>query len=399
MTAKELSQRINSIAPSATMAISNRARQLRAEGENVISFGAGEPDFPTPEHIVKAAAQACEDPRWHKYSSTVGLPELREAVAEKTLRDSGFKVSPEQVVITCGGKHAVYNSFQVLLNPGDEAIIISPYWTTYPEAIALAGGVPVVVPTNQASGFIPSLAQLESARTKKTRVLVFVSPCNPTGAVYPKSDIEAIGKWAAENGIWVVTDEIYEHLTYDDNAHYSLPVVVPEAAERCIVVNGVAKTYAMTGWRIGWLIAAPEVAKACGTLQSHQTTNMPNVAQIAALAAVSGPLTAVEEMREAFDRRRRRLYEMLNQIPGVSCDLPQGAFYAFPSFEERLQSPVNGKQVKTTLELSQMILEEAKVAIVSGEAFGAPGYCRLSFALGDDDLIEGATRIGDFLSQ
>ena len=382
------------------MAVSSRTRELRAAGESVISFGAGEPDFPTPGHIVKAAEQAAKDLRWHKYTPSSGLPELQQAVAEKTLRDSGLEVSPSQVVITCGGKHAIYNSFQILLDPGDEVIIIAPYWTTYPESVRLAGGVPVVVESSSdtSTPFVATPEILEAVRTDKTKAMVFVSPNNPTGTVYPKEAIAAIGEWAVKNEIWVITDEIYEHLTYDGNEHHSLPVVVPEAMQRCVVVNGVAKTYAMTGWRIGWMITTPEAAKAAGVLQSHQTTNMSNVAQIAALAAVSGPLTAVEEMKGAFDRRRKVLHKHLSQIPGVDCPLPQGAFYAFPSFKERLQNPVAGKKLKSTAELAEIILEEAKVALVPGEAFGAPGYCRFSFALGDDDLLEGVTRLADFLN-
>ncbi len=399
---KELSEKIKSIGPSATLAVSNRSRELRAAGEQVISFGAGEPDFPTPEHIVEAAAEAARNPKWHKYSPAAGLPELQAAVAEKTLRDSGLSAEPSQIVITCGGKHAVSNAFQVLLNPGDEVIVIAPYWTTYPESVRLAGGVPVILETagraEPAANFIATPEDLEKVRTKKTKALVFVSPDNPTGTVYPREAIAAIGEWAAKNRLWVVADEIYEHLTYDGHQHHSLPVVVPEAMERCVVVNGVAKTYAMTGWRIGWMISPPAVAKAAAILQSHQTTNMTNVAQIAALAAVSGPLTAVEEMKAAFDRRRKTLHESLIGIPGVSCDLPQGAFYAFPSFLERLKSPVNGQKIATTAELTELILEEIKVAIVPGEAFGAPGYCRFSFALGDDDLKEGVGRLADFLS-
>lgn len=394
---KKLASRVQAVGASATMVISNRARELRAQGESVISFGAGEPDFPTPDYIVKAAVEACGETQWHKYSATPGLPELRTAIAEKTKRDSGLDVTPEQVVVTCGGKHAVYNSFQLLVDPGDEVIIVAPYWTTYPEAVILAGGTPKVVMSKAENNFLITPEELETVRTKKTVALVFVSPCNPTGVVYPKEAIEAIGKWAVEHGIWVITDEIYEHLTYDGHEHHSLPVVVPEAFERCIVVNGVAKTYAMTGWRIGWLIATKEVAKTAGVLQSHQTSNMPNIIQVAAAAAVSGPLDAVADMREAFDRRRLKMYEMLNEIPGVSAIKPQGAFYAFPSFEERLKSPIAGNILKSTQELSEVALNEAKVALVPGEAFGAPGYCRFSFALGDDDLVKGITRLAEFL--
>ena len=386
------------ITPSATVSTDAKAKALRAAGEPVIGFGAGEPDFPTPPHIVEAAVRACRDPRDHHYSPTPGLPELREAVAAKTLRDSGLEVSPQQVVITNGGKQAVYNTLITLLNPGDEVLLPAPYWPSYPEPVALSGARSVVLPTDVASGYRVTVDQLEAARTPRTKVLVFVSPSNPTGAVYPPEEIAAIGNWAAERGIWILTDEIYEHLTYDDHKHCSLPVVAPAAAERCVVINGVAKTYAMTGWRVGWMIAPRPVAAAAAALQSHQTSNVSNVSQRAALAAVSGPLDAVVEMRGHFDRRRRTMHGMLSQIPGVNCPLPQGAFYAFPSLAGVLDRPVAGRRVGSSLELADLLLSEAKVAVVAGEAFAAPGCARLSFALSDDDLAEGVGRIVDFLS-
>ncbi|MCY4273375.1 MAG: pyridoxal phosphate-dependent aminotransferase [bacterium] len=391
-----ISQRISAIAPSATLAVDAKAKALRAQGAPVISFGAGEPDFPTPAAILEAARAAVGDPRNHRYSPAGGLPELREAIAAKTQRDSGYEVAPSQVVVTNGGKHAVYNGFAVLLDPGDEVLLPAPYWTTYPEAIALAGGVSVEVPTAAESGFMATVAQLEAARTARTKALVFVSPSNPTGAVYPREQVEAIGRWAAEHDVWVITDEIYEHLTYDDNEFSSVPVVVPEIADRCLVLNGVAKTYAMTGWRVGWLIGPPDAAAAAVSLQSHQTSNVSNVAQQAALAAVSGPLDAVAEMRTAFDRRRRAMHQMLNGIDGVSCLAPQGAFYAFPSFKGVLG---RAGRPETTAELAGWILEEAQVAIVAGEAFAGAGHARLSFALGDDDLTEGIGRIAALLGR
>ena len=395
---RRVSRRVAAITPSATLAVDAAAKALKAAGEDVIGFGAGEPDFPTPDHIVEAAVEACRDPRNHRYSPAPGLPELREAIAAKTKRDSGYEVDPSQVVVTNGGKHAVYNAFAALLDPGDEVLLPTPYWTTYPEPVRLAGGVPVEIPTDVDSGFRVSVDQLEAARTPATRALVFVSPSNPTGAVYPRDEVEAIGRWAAEHGIWVVTDEIYEHLTYDDHEFSSLPVVVPELADRCLVLNGVAKTYAMTGWRVGWIIGPADVAKAAAGLQSHQTSNVANVSQRAALAAVSGPLDDVARMREAFDRRGKKMHEMLNAIEGVTALAPQGAFYAFPSFRDVLErGTVAGRPVSTTVELAAVVLEEAKVAIVPGEAFSAPGYARLSFALGDDDLGEGIRRIGDLL--
>ena len=394
-----ISRRVAAIAESATLAIDAKAKALKAAGEDVIGFGAGEPDFPTPRHVVQAAAAACHQPRFHRYTPTAGLPELRAAVAAKTMRDSGLRVEASRVLVTNGGKHALYQAFATLLDPGDEVLLPAPYWVTYPEAIALAGGVPVVVPTDAAGGFRATVEQLEAATTARTKLLVFVSPSNPTGAVYPREELEAVGRWAAERGLWVVTDEIYEHLVYGDASFHSMPVVVPELADRCVVVNGVAKTYAMTGWRVGWLIGPPDVVAAATNLQSHATSNVANVAQAAALAAVSGDLQAVAEMRAAFDRRRRRIVELLRAIPGVTCVEPEGAFYAFPSVEGVLGRELRGRLPMTAMELADLILEEAKVAVVPGEAFGAPGHLRLSYALGDDDLVEGVTRIAKLLAE
>jgi aspartate aminotransferase len=394
-----ISRRVAAIAESATLAIDARAKALKAVGEDVIAFGAGEPDFPTPDHIVEAAAAAAHQPRFHRYTPTAGLPELREAVAAKTARDSGYQVLPGQVMVTNGGKQALYNAFATLLDPGDEVLVPAPYWVTYPEAIALAGGVPVTVPTDAASGFRAPVERLEAARTPRTKLLVFVSPSNPTGAVYPRGETEAIGRWAAERGLWVLTDEIYEHLVYGDSQFHSLPVVVPELADRTVVVNGVAKTYAMTGWRVGWMVAPPDVVKAATNLQSHATSNVCNVAQAAALAAVSGPLDDALRMREAFDRRRRRIHELLSAIPGVECIEPQGAFYAFPSLDGVLGRELRGRRPASASELAELLLEEARVAIVPGEAFGAPGYARLSYALGDADLAEGIARIAKLLQE
>ncbi|HUQ39576.1 MAG TPA: pyridoxal phosphate-dependent aminotransferase [Acidimicrobiales bacterium] len=394
-----VSQRIAAVAESATLAIDAKAKALKAAGEKVVSYGAGEPDFPTPDHIVEAAAAACRDPKNHRYTPTSGLPELREAIAAKTARDSGFAVNAAQVLVTNGGKQAVYNAFATLCDPGDEVLVPAPYWTTYPEAITLAGGVSVEIPTDETTGFRVTVEQLEAARTDRTKVLLFVSPSNPTGAVYPRDEIEAIGRWCVDHGIWVLTDEIYEHLVYGEARHHSMPAVVPELADRCIVVNGVAKTYAMTGWRVGWLIGPPDVVKAATNLQSHATSNVANVSQRAALAAVSGDLTAVAMMREAFDRRRRTAHTMLEAIPGITCVEPEGAFYAFPNLTGHLGKPIRGRTPTTTLELAEIILDEVLVAIVPGEAFGAPGYARLSYALGDDDLGEGLLRIGDLFAE
>ncbi|HZT66098.1 MAG TPA: pyridoxal phosphate-dependent aminotransferase [Acidimicrobiales bacterium] len=396
---ERISRRIAAVAESATLAIDAKAKALKAAGEPVIGFGAGEPDFPTPKEIVEAAAAACSDPANHRYTPTSGLPELRQAIAAKTARDSGLAVDAGQVLVTNGGKQAVYNTFATLLDPGDEVLVPAPYWVTYPEAIALAGGVPVPVPTDETTGFKASVDALEAARSPRTKVLLFVSPSNPTGAVYDRAEIEAVGAWAAAHGLWVVTDEIYEHLVYGGRTFHSMPVVVPELADRCVVVNGVAKTYAMTGWRVGWMIGPADVIKAATNLQTHCTSNVANVSQRAALAAVSGDLSAVAMMRDAFDRRRRRIHEMLNDIAGVSCIEPEGAFYAFPSFSGVLGRELRGRRPQTTLELAEVILDEAKVAIVPGEAFGAPGYARMSYALGDDDLEEGVNRIDKLLGE
>ncbi len=392
-----ISAAVAAITPSATLAVDARAKALRAAGEDVIVFAAGEPDFPSPAHVVEAAAAACRDPRNHRYTPASGLPELREAIAAKTKRDSGLEVAASQVLVTAGGKHAIYNTFATLLDPGDEVLLPSPYWTTYPEPIALFGATAVVVPTGVDRGFKVSVEQLEAAATPQTKALVFVSPSNPSGAVYSPEQVEAIGHWAAERGIWVVTDEIYEHLTYDDHRFSSMPVLVPELADRCVVVNGVAKTYAMTGWRVGWMIGPPDAVAAAAGLQSHATSNVANVSQRAALAAVSGDLDDVVRMREAFDRRRLRMFDLLAALPGVTCLRPEGAFYAFPSFTGVLGRTVAGRRVDSTLELAEVVLEEAKVAIVPGEAFGSPGYARLSFALGDDDLEEGMARLAKLL--
>ncbi|GAA2995125.1 pyridoxal phosphate-dependent aminotransferase [Streptosporangium longisporum] len=399
MTRPRISARISAISESATLAVDAKAKAMKAAGRPVIGFGAGEPDFATPGYIVEAAAEACRNPRFHKYTPAGGLPELKQAIADKTLRDSGYRVDASQVLVTNGGKQAVYEAFATLLDPGDEVLVVAPYWTTYPEAIKLAGGVQVDVVTDETTGYLASVEQLEAARTDRTKVLLFVSPSNPTGAVYGPDEVARIGRWAAEHDLWVVTDEIYEHLTYGDATFASIATVVPELGDRVVILNGVAKTYAMTGWRVGWLIGPKDVVKAAANLQSHATSNVSNVAQIAALAAVSGDLSAVAEMREAFDRRRRTMVRMLNEIPGVLCPEPLGAFYAYPSVKGLLGREFGGRRPATSAELAEIILEEAEVAVVPGEAFGTPGYFRLSYALGDDDLAEGVGRIAKFLGQ
>jgi aspartate aminotransferase len=393
-----ISARISAITESATLAVDAKAKALKAAGRPVIGFGAGEPDFPTPDYIVEAAQRACAQPRFQKYTPAAGLPELREAIAVKTARDSGLTMPASQVLVTNGGKHAVYQAFATLLDPGDEVLLPTPYWTTYPEAIALAGGVPVLVHTDETSGYRVTVEQLEASCTDRTKVLLFVSPSNPTGAVYPPEQVAEIGRWAAGHGIWVMTDEIYEHLVYGDARFVSMPVVAPELADTCVVLNGVAKTYAMTGWRVGWMIGPADVIKAATNLQSHATSNVCNVAQAAALAAVSGDLSAVAQMRAAFDRRRKVMAAMLNEIPGVVCPLPEGAFYCYPSVRDLLGLDIAGQRPQTSSQLAEVLLDEADVAVVPGEAFGTDGYFRLSYALGDGDLEEGVARIVKLLS-
>ena len=404
-TVARTSARLAAIAESATLAVDAKAKALQAQavkdgGQSVIGFGAGEPDFPTPDNIVEAAVRACRDPKSHKYTPAAGLPALREAIAAKTLRDSGFACEASQVLVTNGGKHAVFTAFAALCDPGDEVICPAPYWTTYPEAITLAGGVPVIVQTDESTGFKVTVEQLDAALTPRTKVLLFVSPDNPSGAIYSPAEVEAIGRWAVEKGVWVLTDEIYEHLVYGDNQFVSMPTVVPELASQCIIVNGVAKTYAMTGWRVGWMIGPSDVIKASINYQSHSTSNVTNVAQLAALEAVSGDLSAVAMMRDAFARRAVTMHRMLNEIPGVSAIVPQGAFYCYPNFSSLLGRPLgpNGTFSSNTLELADAILGEAKVAFVPGEAFGTPGYARFSFAMADADMEEGIRRIQQWVT-
>jgi aspartate/methionine/tyrosine aminotransferase len=387
------------VAPSATLAVDAKAKALQAAGEHVIGFGAGEPDFPTPAHIVEAAVDACRDPANHHYTPTGGLPALREAIAAKTKRDSGLELTAAQVLVTNGGKQAVAEAFSVLCDPGDEVVVLAPYWTTYPESIALAGGTPVFVLSDESTGFRSSVDDLEAAWTPNTKALLFVSPSNPTGAVYTRDQIEAIGRWALEKGIWVLTDEIYEHLVYGGAEHHSMPVLVPELADRCLVANGVAKTYAMTGWRVGWLAGPTDAIAAATNIQSHETSNVSNVAQRAALAAVSGGLEDVAMMRAAFDRRRQTIVRMLNEIDGIVCAEPEGAFYAFPSVKGLLGRRIRQQRPATSAELAELCISEAKVAVVPGEAFGAPGYFRMSYALGDDDMVEGVSRLAALFAE
>ena len=388
-----VSDLLGGLAPSATLAVDAKAKALKAAGEPVIGYGAGEPDFATPAHIVEVAAQACYDPRNHKYTPTAGIQELREAIAMKTERDTGLVVAPNQILVTNGGKHAVATTFMTLINPGDEVLIPAPYWTTYPEAVYLAGGVAVPVMTSETNGFRVTVDDLERARTPRTKLLVFVSPSNPTGAVVRPEDVAAIGRWAAENDVWVMADEIYEHLVYGDAVNVSLPVVAPELGDRWVVVNGVAKTYAMTGWRIGWMIGASDVMDAAVNYQSQTTSNISNISQRAAVAALTGDLTAVREMRVAFDRRRQTMTAMLNAIDGVTCAEPEGAFYCYPNVTGLMGRELGGRVAHSSSELAASLLETIKIAVVPGEAFGTPGYFRLSYALGDAELVEGLDRL------
>jgi aspartate aminotransferase len=397
-TRARVSRRIGGIAESATLAVDAKAKALKAAGRPVIGFGAGEPDFATPDYIVEAAVEAARDPRNHHYTPAGGLPELKAAIAAKTLRDSGYACEASQVLVTNGGKQAVYEAFATLLDPGDEVLLPAPYWTTYPEAIRLAGGVPVDVLADETQDYLVTVEQLEAARTDATKVLLFCSPSNPTGAVYSPDQVRAIGQWALDHGVWVATDEIYEHLVYGGTRFSSIVVEVPELADTCVVLNGVAKTYAMTGWRVGWMIGPADVVKAATNLQSHATSNVSNVSQRAAIAAVSGDLSAVAMMREAFDRRRKTMVAMLNDVPGFACPEPRGAFYAYPTVKGALGREIKGRVASSSAQLAEIILDEAEVAVVPGEAFGTPGYLRLSYALGDDDLVEGVTRIQTLLS-
>jgi len=397
-TFPRISRRIDAIAESATLKVDAKAKALQAEGRSVISYAAGEPDFSTPAFIVEAASAAVLDPRNYRYTPAVGLPELREAIAAKTQRDSGLAVTAAQVVVTNGGKQAVYQSFATLLDPGDEVLLPAPYWTTYPEAIKLAGGVPVEVFAGSDQGYLVTVEQLEAARTERTKVLLFVSPSNPTGAVYSAAETAAIGEWALAHGIWVISDEIYQNLTYSDSADdapraTSIVEAVPALADTTILVNGVAKTYAMTGWRVGWMVGPLDAMKAAGNLQSHLSSNVSNVSQRAALAALTGPQDDVEAMRRAFDRRRRVIVEELNKIDGVICPMPEGAFYVYPDVTGLLGRSWGGVVPTTSLELADLILEQAEVAVVPGEAFGPSGYLRLSYALGDAPLLEGVQRL------
>ncbi len=394
-----ISGRIAAIAESATLAVDAKAKALKAAGRPVIGFGAGEPDFPTPDYIVAAAASAASVPANHRYTPTPGLPELRDAIVAKTKRDSNYVITADQVLVTNGGKQSVYQAFATIIDPGDEVLLPTPFWTTYPECIKLAGGKTVEVFADETQSYLVSVEQLEAARTPKTKALLFCSPSNPTGSVYSPEQVKAIGEWALKNNIWIIADEIYEHLLYDGAKAPSMPVVVPGLADSTIIINGVAKTYAMTGWRVGWMIGPKDVIKAATNLQSHLTSNVSNVSQRAAIAALTGDLSAVHKMGEAFDRRRKLIVGLLNDVPGFQCPMPTGAFYVYPSVKGALGKTIRGKVANTSAELATIILDEVEVAAVPGEAFGPSGYLRFSYALGDEDIVEGIGRIKKLLTE
>ena len=394
-----VSARISAIAESATLAVDAKAKALKAAGRPVIGFGAGEPDFPTPDYIVEAAAAATKVVANHRYTPAAGLPELREAIVTKTKRDSNYEITADQVLVTNGGKQAVYQAFAAIIDPGDEVLLPSPYWTTYPECAQLAGGKAVEVFADESQNYLVTVEQLEAARTPKTKALLFCSPSNPTGSVYSPEQVKAIGEWALKNNIWVISDEIYEHLLYEGATAPSMPVLVPGLADTCIIINGVAKTYAMTGWRVGWMTGPKDVIKAAANLQSHLTSNVSNVSQRAAIAALAGDLSAVHKMGEAFNRRRKLIVGLLNEIPGFVCPTPTGAFYVYPSVKGVLGKTIRGKTPKTSAELATLILEEVEVAAVPGEAFGPSGYLRFSYATSDEDIVEGIGRIKKLLTE
>lgn len=398
-TFPRISRRIGAIAESATLAVDAKAKALKAAGRPVVGFGAGEPDFPTPDYIVDAAVAAAKVPANHRYTPAAGLPEMKDAIVAKTKRDSGYEVDAAQVLVTNGGKQAVYQAFATIVDPGDDVLLPAPYWTTYPECIRLAGGNPIEVVADETQDYLVTVEQLEAARTPKSKVLLFCSPSNPTGSVYTPEQVKAIGEWADKHGMWVITDEIYEHLLYDDVKPTSIPVLVPSLADRCIILNGVAKTYAMTGWRVGWMIGPKDVIKAATNLQSHLSSNVNNIAQRAAIAALNGDLSAVDAMKVAFDRRRKTMVQMLNEIPGVVCPTPKGAFYCYASVKGLYGKSIRGTKIESSSQLASLILDEAEVAVVPGEAFGPDGYIRLSYALGDDDLVEGVRRIQQLLGE
>ncbi|MGH3650057.1 MAG: pyridoxal phosphate-dependent aminotransferase [Acidimicrobiia bacterium] len=385
---RRVSRRLAGLTGSATLAINSRAREMAAAGRDVISFGAGEPDFPTPEHIVLAATRAAADPSNHHYTANLGLASLRTAVADYTKRYSGVDVAIDQILVTNGAKQAIFQTFAALLDPGDEVLLPAPHWVTYPSGIELAGGVPVSVPTTMEAAFKVTVDDLDLHLTPSTKLVVLVSPSNPTGAVYTADETRVIGEWAEQHDIWVVADEIYQRLVYGTEEVAPSVAAVTKGLDNFVLVNGVAKSFAMTGWRVGWMIGPPDLVGAAARHQSHATGNVNNIAQMAAVEALTGPQDTVVTMREAFDKRRQRMLSMLATAPGVDCSEPEGAFYVFP----RVVNLLNDRH-PTSAALAEALLDEAGIAVVPGESFGTPGFVRLSYALSDDDLERGVSRM------
>ncbi|HEV7871132.1 MAG TPA: pyridoxal phosphate-dependent aminotransferase [Modestobacter sp.] len=390
---RRVSRRVAAITASATPALDARVAALRAADLPVIDLADGAPGSPTPPHVVAAAVAAAQDPAHHRPAPPGGLPELKAAIVATTLRDSGLSARPADVLVTNGGTQAVAEALATLLDPGDEVLLPTPYWPSHLEAVRLAGGVPVPVVADEASGYLVSVGQLEAARTARTRLLLFSSPANATGAVQPPEEVAEIGRWALAAGLWVLTDETHQHLVYGGATAPSLPGLVPELQPHCLVVNGVSSTYAMAGWPVGWLLGPADVVAAATALQAHSSSPVAIVSQVAAIAALTGDQSAVATQRAALDRRRQTVVGMLRQIPGVACPEPQGAFSVYPSVKALLGRPIAGHTVQTSLELAELLLEEAQVAVVPGEAFGTPGYLRLSYAVSEEDLVEGVGRM------
>ncbi len=392
----ELSKRIQRVKPSPTLAVSAKAKQMKAAGKDVISFSAGEPDFSTPESICNAAIKAIED-RKTRYTPASGIPELRTAVVEKLKRENELEYQASDIVISVGAKHSLYNIIQSLINDGDEVIIAQPYWVSYPAMIQLAGGVPKIIDTI-ASGYKVTPEQLVTAVTGQTKAFIFNNPSNPTGVVYSQQEIEALAKVCIENNIIVISDEIYEHLIYDGLNHYSI-AQCPEMQERTIVVNGVSKSYAMTGWRIGYMAGPTNIAAAVGKLQSQSTSNPTSIAQYGALEALTGDQAFIKEWRDEFSRRRDILCERLSALDSVKCIKPQGAFYMFVDMSALLTRAYQGETIKTTLRLAELLLEKILIAVVPGEAFGAPGFIRFSYAVSADVINTGIDRLAGFIKE
>ena len=394
-----LSSRLDPVKPSITLAVSARAGELKAKGIDIISFGAGEPDFDTPEHI-KQAARAALDKGVSRYTHVAGLVELRRAVAAELSRVHRVDLAPDQVLVSTGAKHSLYNLFMALLDPGDEVVILAPYWVSYPDMVLLAGGKPVILPTEAARGFAPEPAALAAAITDRTRAIVINTPSNPTGGVFDADTLRAIGELCAERGVLIVSDDIYRSLVYG-GAHYtSIASLSPDIARHTVLVDGVSKTYAMTGWRIGYAAGPVELIRAMGTIQGQSTSNPTHVAQVAALAALTGPQECVAEMRAAFDERRREMVARLRAMPGVTLHEPLGAFYCFPDLSAHVgRRAPSGAVIADDVALCNYLVEEGRVAVVPGYGFGAPGFVRLSYACSMGEIRTGLDRMGEALGR